>query len=135
MYNSYAIRVCYAIFCSSPLNGVRAVRKRYVPLRKHAKMASSHAPAVKRDGYTVVVTFFMFFFFFDHDIHFREKNGGRHSLAIVPLLREELVLKSTHIGQSVKNPAFWTPCSLTLVLSGTGNIILDATSRHLGRKI
>ena len=60
---------------------------------------------------------------------FRE-NGDRYWLAIVSILREDFILKSMMIGESMKNMAFWTIYFLTSMLSATENVILDVTSRH-----
>ena len=58
------------------------------------------------------------------------KNGDRYWLAIVSILREDFILKSMMIGESMKNMAFWTIYFLTSMLSATENVILDVTSRH-----
>ena len=46
---------------------------------------------------------------------FRE-NGDRYWLAIVSVLREDFILKSMMIGESMKNMAFWTIYFLTSML-------------------
>ena len=47
-----------AIFCWSPLNGARTLRKCQVPLRTHVKMASAHSTAAYRDSGSALLSYF-----------------------------------------------------------------------------